>query len=249
ILVREIRNRDKVIENYRPEPLVENIVSPRTLKWTSEIMKGTVDSGTALLFVRSPKVKIAGKTGTAVLEKTEDGKKYQASFAGYFPADNPKYSCIVVVQEPQGDLVYGAQVAGPVFKEIAEGIHSLDMDLEEIDYAAKRADYTNRPTFLKAKTSDYLPMYQSLGLATDKGQSTAQWSEPMAGDGKIVVRAKPDEAHLIPDLKGLSLSDALYICENAGLRVKYEGSGTVYRQVPEKRTSYSPGKTIYINLR
>lgn len=249
MLVTSISNVAKTEKEFKPQVLGKKVLSERTVRFATSIMKGVVDSGTALYYVRTPKLKIAGKTGTAVLKKTEEGKEYQSSFAGFFPAEAPKYSCIVVVQEPQAGKYYGAQVAGPIFREIAEGIHSLDISLDEAQYTEVLASLDKRPTFLKAKTQDLNKVYKALDIPVAKEKPGTLWAEPFATDKGIQIRQKTDDPNLIPDVKGLSLSDAFYICENAGLKIVYDGSGTVFRQVPEKKTPYVTGKTIYLNLR
>ncbi len=122
--VKEIKEWDKTIVKFEKEVINPKICSDQTLKKVQDILKNVVVKGTAQKMY-SPNFSMAGKTGTAqVGYVNRDSMYYASSFAGYFPADNPKYSCIVVVHKPRtntGDF-YGAGVAGPVFKAVAQKI-------------------------------------------------------------------------------------------------------------------------------
>ena len=133
-LVSQTSRNGKVIERMPPKVLHERICSDRTLKIVHGMLRGVVDSGTAVN-LKAAHFAIAGKTGTAQIAKGGAGYKgagvtYKASFVGYFPADAPKYSCIVVVNGPTMSGFYGNVVAGPIFKEIADKIYSNRLELQ-----------------------------------------------------------------------------------------------------------------------
>ncbi len=110
-------------ETFEPEVLNPSICSKETIKQLQALLKGVVERGTATN-IYSDKLEMAGKTGTCQLNYWTGKPEYQASFAGYFPANDPKYSCIVVINKPKYDLgYYGGTVAGPVFKTIAEEVY------------------------------------------------------------------------------------------------------------------------------
>ncbi len=132
--VQEIRRNGKVIEESEPIVVVKNFCKGETIKACKKMMEGVMEKGgTADYVFASSPYKVAGKTGTAWLN--EGGKyqsdRYRASFVGYFPAEDPKYSCIVVVNDPRSGVYYGSAVAAPVFKELADKIYSTEMDFRE----------------------------------------------------------------------------------------------------------------------
>ena len=135
--VNELQYHGKTIKTYETEILNPSICSRSTLKKAKKILKGVVESGTARN-LNNPYFNIAGKTGTNQIYNKKYGYKsdsivsYQASFVGYFPADNPEYSCIVVVNSPSKNVYYGHQVAGPVFLEIAKRIYASNIKREHV---------------------------------------------------------------------------------------------------------------------
>src|SRR5690606_34033915 len=121
-LVKEIRDNGVLIKKFETEVLNPKIVRNETLRKAQRMLELVCEKGTARS-LQNPWFRIAGKTGTAQVATGQDGYQkgmYLASFAGYFPADNPKYSVIVTINNPRGGAYYGGSVAGPVFKEIAE---------------------------------------------------------------------------------------------------------------------------------
>ncbi len=135
--LKSVKSFDKNIEVFKKQVLVEKICSNKTLNEIQDILKNVVVRGTGQRMY-SKTFSMAGKTGTARtdyadLEKWYKDKKYVSSFAGYFPADNPKYSCIVVVHEPSTKVgYYGADVSGPVFKRIAQKIYTDTPIIDEV---------------------------------------------------------------------------------------------------------------------
>ncbi|MFM9027692.1 MAG: peptidoglycan D,D-transpeptidase FtsI family protein [Bacteroidota bacterium] len=132
-LVREIRYQGQVVKDFPTEIIQDSIASPRAIAKVRGMMEGVVQNGSASCLNKSP-YKIAGKTGTAQINKPKFGYdksniSYQASFVGYFPADQPKYSCIVVVYAPSNKDYYGGAVAAPIFKDIADKVYSTHLDL------------------------------------------------------------------------------------------------------------------------
>ena len=124
--VSEIRHGDKVIRQFKPVVINEKICSKNTLEQIHKMLESVVENGTAKSLSKSI-YKIAGKTGTAQINyssRNEDKMKYRATFVGYFPAENPKYSCIVMISNPQKNRQYGGEVAAPVFKEIADKVYA-----------------------------------------------------------------------------------------------------------------------------
>jgi cell division protein FtsI (penicillin-binding protein 3) len=135
LFVKEIKNKGQVVKEYKTTVIKDSIASIATIRKVQSMLEGVVQNGTAKNLMHG-QYKIAGKTGTAQIANASAGYKggkvrYQASFVGYFPADNPKYSCIVVVYAPNGGQYYAAQVAGPIFKEIADKVYSTNIELHK----------------------------------------------------------------------------------------------------------------------
>ena len=143
----ELRDGGRVVDTFSPEVISSSICSQSTLQKVRKALEGVVEHGTATN-IRNANYKIAGKTGTARMAFNKGGyeqngyRMYQASFAGYFPADKPKYSMVVVLySEPtRSDGIYGAAWAAPVFKEIADKIY-----VNSSEWAEKVEKPTNTP--------------------------------------------------------------------------------------------------------
>ncbi|MBD0832482.1 penicillin-binding protein [Aestuariibaculum sediminum] len=135
--IREVKELDQVVESFDRDGEGDKICSEKTLKEIQNILKHVVERGTGRSLY-SPYFSMAGKTGTAQTEYWMDdwkqNRRYISSFAGYFPADNPKYSCIVVIHKPSVKKgYYGADVTGPVFKRIAQKIHTDTPIIDEVE--------------------------------------------------------------------------------------------------------------------
>lgn len=248
LFVTSVKKVHKVVDVFEPEVWARRVISEKTALLATETLKGVLESeGGTARNLRRPGLDLAGKTGTSVTKKDKDGKKtYQASFAGFFPADNPKYSCIVVINDPKGRY-YGADVAGPVFLEIAQNLYSYDVDLHEAQYAEAVRNINHRPTFITVNADDIKDIYEPLSIEVT-AKNTGIWTEPMLAGNKISLRTKQSEPGTIPNLRGLSLSDALYVCENLGLKVEHKGMGNVYRQSPNPGSQLQLSSKIYLNL-
>src|SRR5207247_2088085 len=125
--------------------------------------------------------KIAGKTGTAQIANEKYGYKfktkvsYQASFVGYFPADNPKYSCIAVVYSPSNDVYYGGAVAAPVFKEIADKVYASRLELHK-EYEIQIADKAAKIPFTAAGyQKDIQKIFRAIDINSSSENKNAEW--------------------------------------------------------------------------
>ena len=233
-LVSEIVHMDEKRTMYGPQVMKEQIVSASTVMKTQELLKAVAESGTA----RGLKVDgltFAGKTGTTKLEywKSKERYDYNASFAGYFPEENPKYSMMVVVYEPEGVDYYGAKVAGPVFKNVMK---RLSTTTEMVDSNSSE----EMPKVLYAHSgfkSDYKKVLDFIGLDY-KVSGKGKWIEMKSGSGEMKLVSKTIDKNLVPDVRGEGLRDALYILENMGFKVQAEGYGKVVKQ------SVTPGTAI-----
>ena len=132
MFVEEIRSGGQVVRRIEPTVLESRIASDKTIRKVRGCLEGVVQNGTAKSLSRSP-YKIAGKTGTAQINYKEKGvekTRYRASFIGYFPADNPQYTCLIIVTDPSGFRRYGGEVAAPAFKEIADKVYATLLNME-----------------------------------------------------------------------------------------------------------------------
>lgn len=248
-----ISRNGRVVEKLEPVVLNPSICSDHTLAVVHGMLQGVVDSGTATN-LRAAHFTIAGKTGTAQIAKASAGYKgagisYQASFVGYFPADAPKYSCIVVVNGPTTSGFYGNVVAGPIFKEIADKIYSNRLELQQETHLAHR-DGPSTPVSLSGHAGDLRIALHGLGIATED-QGDSEWMTTQAGDSMVALlpRGIPSDAmDRVPNVLGMGLKDALFLLENRGLRVRFLGMGMVKRQSLTPGSRATQGSTIVIEL-
>lgn len=246
-IVSEIRNNSGVRTRYGTEVIRTAICSPKTLGAAQNFLSGVVQSGTARN-IRNANYKIAGKTGTAKI--VEDGayqNKYRSSFVGYFPADAPKYSLIVLINEPTEGGYYGATVAAPVFKEIADKIYST---LLEDEYRAPQEIAqisSDLPVSAVANVKDAETVYNRLNISTPYKPET-KYAKLAQKEGVVLMKSFKVSWHKVPSVKGMSAKDAMALLENLGLRVALRGSGKVKRQSLEPGERLQKGSFITLTL-
>lgn len=250
--VREIKRNGVTIKKFEPEVLAEQIVKKETIAKAKQLMEGVVKngSGKGLNVSAFP---VAGKTGTAKISKNGRYEKtYQASFVGYFPADKPLYTCIVIINSPSNGIYYGGLVAGPVFKEIAEKVYSASLDfIEPINN--KQNLLTKAPETIKTKEGELDKVCKAFALPEkSEAESTKYVSKNPNDSTKIVLTESNLESVLkkgvIPNLQGLSAKDALFLLENSGLHVRLFGVGTVKKQSIEAGKKFNKGDKISLIL-
>lgn len=236
--VNQLTKNGKVVKDFPTEVINPKICADRTLKQVRECLEGVVEQGTAVN-LKAANYKIAGKTGTARIAngKVKGGygegadASYQASFVGYFPAENPLYSCIVVVSAPSSTVTYyGNVVAGPIFREIADKVFSTRIDThKEINTHQFLAD-KNAPASINGNRKDMMEVTKKLKIPVKRVNGESEWVSTVASGKSIVVRpsAIPSTGtKKVPNVVGMGLQDALYLLENAGLKVDVVGKGTI----------------------
>lgn len=251
-LVTSVEKDGKIIKKYKPEVVIDRIAKPATIERAQELLEGVVLRGTGENG-QSPYVSIAGKTGTAVIDyfRSDQGrKKYQGSFAGYFPVEDPKYSLIVLMSDPRKNGIYGGAVALPAFKAIAEGV----MALEEVDWQPpvnKEPDSAQTEDFEVSLASvAYKPDLNVIADMLDvKYKSTAEtdWVSWKMKSGDHLQPVEMPESKM-PDVRNMGLRDAVYLLENQGLRVDVRGVGKVRRQSIRKGENVSKGTRVILDL-
>jgi cell division protein FtsI (penicillin-binding protein 3) len=252
--IKEIRNKGNLVKQYGPDVISEQIVKPSTVKKARELMEGVVANGTGKGLNISA-FKVAGKTGTAQMlvngtYGTEGNHIYQSSFVGYFPAENPLYTCIIIINSPSKGVYYGGLVSGPVFKEIAEKVYSGSLDFhQEINRGTPLL--TKAPEVIKGKNEDLAKVLSTLNIPHKKAEGS--WLANSRTDStKIALQPVDVEGQLrkgtIPNLSGMSAKDVLYLLENSGLNVKLQGFGAVRKQSLEAGTKFYKGAQIVLTL-
>lgn len=248
-LVSEIRNFGKVEQKFTPMVVKDQIASKTTIAAARTMLEAVVENGTGKN-LKSDQYTAAGKTGTAQVANDRFGYKesmrYRASFAGYFPADNPKYSCIVVIVNPKKGLYYGSYVAGPVFKEIADKVYA-----SIINPALEEEKKESAPRYLVLKNGAHEPTLEVLKLLDADYRELdqdAEWVSAEADSTRVTISALTVIRQKVPKVTGMGLQDAMYLLENAGLRVVPVGKGKVKRQSIPAGTTARKNQQIVIEL-
>jgi cell division protein FtsI (penicillin-binding protein 3) len=249
IFVREIRRLGNTVEQFKARVINEKIVSDITIKKAQALLEGVVTEGTGK-GVASPLYRIAGKTGTAQVADANKGyrvdKKYQASFCGYFPADNPKYSLIVVVNNPRKGTYYAASVAGPVFREIADRVYASDVNMYDALKDQKFAGNLKMPESKTGEKKATQNVYKAFGIkalfAANSNYVRVDTNNGIANKDVQLIEGS------VPDVSGMGLKDALYVLGNSGLKTLVRGSGRVVRQSLIAGTRVAKGEPIILEL-
>jgi len=240
--VKHLRYHGKIVKTFETEIINASICSESSIAKAKEMMLGVVENGTAKN-IKNKVYKIAGKTGTAQIANlnrgygAKDAKVYQASFVGYFPADNPKYSCIVVVNAPGNNVYYGSSVAAPVFKEIADKVYATSLDIHPELKSDKNNLIVDLPVSKNGYREDLSYLFDILNIPTSSSIKS-DWIATISGEKQVQYQRIKVEAKQVPKVEGMGLKDAIFLLENSGLRVLTIGKGTV------KRQSLTPGAKI-----
>ncbi len=249
--VTEIRKNGATVKSFGTEVIINSIASRSTIRKAKAMMEGVVEYGTATN-LKSADYKIAGKTGTAQIAKDKHGYRqgavvsYQASFVGYFPADNPIYSCIVVVNAPSNGVYYGNLVAGSVFKEIADKVYATNFfsdykNLRDENLTAQAPEAGN------GYRHDITEVLGNLNVRLKKN-SRDDWVATRESADTIRLVGVEVKEGLVPDVRGMSLRDAIFLLENSGLRVRFNGKGKVLRQSPEHGARVYQGAVVSLDM-
>lgn len=233
-LVYAIKRNGKMIRDFS-EPIVidNNICSEETLEKLHIMLEGVVERGTATN-IKDKRYKIAGKTGTAHIAQPGGGydtQNYRATFIGYFPADNPKYSCAVVIDRPDRRIGrFGGSVAGPVFKKIADALYAKGM-LTEAKPLESVIDTTkhNLKLLSGVQKSTYVGDNIGLEYVEEQTQTSASQNE-------------------MPNVVGMSLRDALFLLECRELKVAIKGTGIIKSQSIKAGTPIKKGANVSLSL-
>ncbi len=251
-LVKAVKENGEIRRSFGTHTIKYSICSSKTLRKAHSMLEGVIEHGTGMA-LKSPTYKIAGKTGTAQVANKNEGynrngrKVYQASFAGYFPADQPKYSCIVVINNPLGDY-YGATVAGPVFRQIADYVYAYELGLnDDFEHSGTKVaeDY---PGFVAGRKKDIAKVLNDLDIMNGWSFYKSEWVEANREEDGVALVNREFKPGMIPNVKGMGVTDAVYLLEKSGLRVSLRGFGKVKSQSLRAGDPMRRGQNIVITL-
>ena len=205
ILVKSIKKANQPVKTFEAKVLNKQIASDETLEKLRSMLEGVVERGTARN-VKNEYFKIAGKTGTA--QKLIGGRyrtqRYYASFAGYFPADEPLYSCIVVIDDPKGWNRYGGDVSAPVFKEIADMIYSQNLAIHNSFQADLLANEGTFPVIRAGKFDELNKLCNELGISNHLGDENVDWVRSQVDNNAIIWKKNYGSNELVPNVQGMT---------------------------------------------
>ena len=247
--VKEIRHGNEVKQTFDTIVINERIASEGTIETLQELLEGVVQNGTAKNMSKLG-FSVAGKTGTAQISQGSAGynkKNYTATFVGYFPADEPKYSCIIVVSNPRGKRYYGSSVSGPVFKEIAEKIYATRLGVidETGDYEANCNSFA---TSSMVYFNDFIDYCNMENISFVDNVQDNEWVSVNKANDELFVNSVEFEENIVPDVKGMNVTDAVYLLESMGWKVKFDGYGKVKSQSVKPNTELRKGSVINLVL-
>ena len=251
-LVNAIKEEGKTIKTMSPKAYEGAVCSPSTLKDLHTALEGVCTNGTAKKLFAGSLYKVGGKTGTALVADGNRGYAdniFQSSFVGYFPAENPQYTiAVIIINHPHAVNHFGASVAGPVFKDIADRLYST--------YIQNKLDIA--PVFGTKDSSLFNYSISKISLQTiakqlsisyqDSSSAANRWIQ-LQGKGKNIKAITQNISDsTMPNMAGMKLQDALWLCEKKGLLVKCIGKGKVVKQSIAQGETIIKGQQIQIEL-
>jgi cell division protein FtsI (penicillin-binding protein 3) len=254
-LVDNIQAAGVLEKQNAPVRMLDQVCSPQTLGQLQECLEGVCQEGTAKSVFKNSFYPVAGKTGTALVANGNRGYAdhiYQSSFVGYFPANHPKYSIIVVIKnKPFAKKFLGAQVAAPVFKEVADKLMSMELSTGS-GLALAAADQVKKDSaqyYYAGDIRDIRRVAQTVRFSfQDSSRPGADWARLYSSHSVAVLNGKSINRNQMPDLKGMGLKDALYILEQMDVKVSPSGIGKVKRQSIAAGTTLQKNQNLILEL-
>jgi len=252
-LVKGVTENGNVREKIGTKKLKWSVCSAKTLRMVRAMLEGVVTDGTAKN-LETKAYKIAGKTGTAQVANKNKGYShggqttYQSSFVGYFPADDPKYSCIVVITGPKGGDYYGNTVAGPVFRQISDYVYSYELGLnQDVDLPVPKIE-NDIPGITAGRKKDIANVLDELDILNGFAFTKSEWVEAKPDEDGLQLSNRVIQKGTVPNVKGMGATDAVYLLENNGMRVSVRGRGKVKSQSVRAGTKIQRGQSIVLVL-
>ncbi|MES2775314.1 MAG: penicillin-binding protein [Bacteroidota bacterium] len=250
-LVTTVKKDGQVLSQHEPVVVNGRVCSPNTLAQLYTCLEGVVLNGTAKA-LKTSAYRFGGKTGTALVADrgiTYRDKVYQSSFAGFFPLENPQYSCIVVIRnKPHAARFYGGSVAGPVFREVADKLFGMKVQPTLQQAAAMKKDSSLYQFASSTVTAQNVMKMMGIRWAdSSKGQPKTSVIAT-SKDYNVMMKGVSISNNAMPLVKGMTLRDAISLCEAAGLKTSVKGSGRVVYQSIDPGTLIRKGQMIRLEL-
>ncbi len=232
--VKQLMKNGEVIREFEPVVLKERIAKPQTIKTMQTILEHVVSQGLGKK-AGSKSFKVAGKTGTAQVADQFGSyhsgvTRYWLSFAGFFPADNPRYTCIVCLKK-SGLPASGGGMSGVVFHHIAEGVMAQSLKRSVDDARDSRSSFTPAVKKGDSQAANYV-------LASLKTKASAPSS----------ANYREGSKHTVPDVTGMGAKDAVYLLESRRVKARIKGRGKVKSQSIHAGTAVKQGMVCELIL-
>lgn len=250
MFIKEFKSSGESIKSFKTTVLKQSICSKETADVLKDLLRGVVENGTARN-LKNASVQIAGKTATARASGPGgyiEGS-YVASFIGFFPADVPKYSCIVVVNRPRKGVYYGGSVAAPVFKDIAELVYAIDNKIHSANEDSSRIGVDALPSIEMVNRASLQTLLSIMPAPMNNFKLPDADYIGLTKDSVPVFIPRHVSKTVVPDVRGLNLRDAVYLLESIGCKVKVNGKGKIVSQSVEPGTAVKKGMIINLNLK
>ena len=251
--VKQIVKDGQVLQEFKPQVIKERICKESTLRKMQTILYHVVSQGLGKK-AGSRSFKVAGKTGTAQISKGVGGYKtgqmnYLLSFAGYFPADKPRYSCIVCIQK-SGLPASGGGMSGVVFHNISEGIMAQDVKLDVNDARDSLSILMPDVKGGNLIPADYVLTQLGIRTAFDwTSDGKPVWGTATRNPNDVqLTKTEVTDDSLVPNVRGMGARDAVYMMESRGIKVRIEGRGKVVAQSLGPGMRYRKGETCSLKL-
>lgn len=246
--VKQIMRNGEVVYETKPEVIKNQIAKPQTIKTMQTILEHVVSQGLGRK-AGSRSFKVAGKTGTAQVSQGGAGYKngqmwYWLSFVGFFPADKPKYTCIVCLKKP-GLPASGGGMAGAVFHKISEGVMAQYLKIRVEDASDASSVFVPEVKNGNILAADYI--LRQLGVKTKGGwggtysNGSPIWGKAENDDKEVRLAEEKNSYKTMPDVIGMGASDAVYLLESNGMKVQLKGIGKVKSQSVPKGAMVNNG--------
>ena len=250
-LVNSIKNNGVTVKEFQPSMIDDHLCKPQVIRDAKLCMEAVTSIGTAKDVFKDVPYQVAGKTATAHVADGDmqynDGV-YQASFVGYFPANQPEYTCIVVIKtKPHAAIHFGGQLAAPVFKEIATKLFAQYVQGRKLPPVQLVPDSSSY--IYAGYTKDVKDILKELKVRHTDSVGTNGWSQVYDNNYRPVVRSVQLAKNIMPDVRRMTLKDALYLLENRNIKVTVKGKGKVVAQdvMPGTEITKNQNVTILLN--
>ncbi|MBQ4377403.1 MAG: transpeptidase family protein [Bacteroidales bacterium] len=232
---------DNGVTEIKPIEMEDHRLNLASVQFLRNTLQRVVSDGTATS-IRGTSYGIAGKTGTAKVN-VEEGSTNDAFFVGFFPAEQPKYTCLVLIHNTYSS---GGAASAPVLKRVADGVMALDKDLgkvkmDRLDW--KTADADRVPSTVKGYMPEIMASYKRMDMPFALADSNYRWVTYQEDFQNYSPRTD-----IMPNCVGMTIKDAMRLLDELGIKVRFSGYGRVKSQQPKARTPIRRGNTAVLTL-